>query len=506
MEILGIQIDPPYIKIALIRRTKRGSEIVKLNSYPLSTFSNVKRLYIKNFKGKVVSALPAKNLLIRSVELKIGKSRHIEEALAFQAESSSHLNPTDIITIPSIKKREKDATHALLFTVPRDLLKSHLSDLETFQIDPDRVSSSSSAICSFIRWKFPSLTDAFIMDFGSSEWNCIWMEEGVLKKSHSIPGGNEVLYKALLEDRKKILLPKEVEGAAKQLDLSKFKSHLYPHLAEKLHDFGQQAAKAIYSFQREGGAKPILFTGNPDSFIHLKETILESLEISAHNEQLSHEEQKHAVAIGLALEESSKNPLQFRVQEFFPIKNWSRLGKIALSLIAVSLFCTVSIFTAAKWALFKREKDLQMTLSRSLSTWDSSSKKEMSSQQWIAAIESHNKEYPYILQAPKVSEVFAWVSSHPLFATFSKEGDPICIQALHYQLEKFPQIGAMKEPYLAKIEMEFQVQSGIHARKFHEALLKGDDFVDPDQEITWEVLDQGYRTSFYLKNRRPDVF
>jgi hypothetical protein len=334
------------------------------------------------------------------------------------------------------------------------------------------------------------------MDFGFSEWSCTWMENGLLKKSHSIPGGNEVLFKALLEDRKKILLPKEIEGAAKQLDLSKFKAHLYPNLAEKLHDFGQQAAKAIFSFQREGGPKPVLFTGNPDSFGHLKETILESIEATAHTEQLSAEEQKYAVPIGLALEESSKNPLQFRIGEFFPIKNWARLGKTALTLITLSLLFSSAIFGAANWAIAHRNKEIQETLSFSLRDWELPEKKNMSTEEWIAAIESHGKEYPYILQAPTASEFFSWISSNPL---------PISVREVRYQLEKYPKIGATKEPYLVKVEMECQFQSPIHARKFHEALLKGDDFVDPNQEITWDALKDGYRTSFYLKNRGPHV-
>ena len=104
-----------------------------------------------------------------------------------------------------------------------------------------------------------------------------------------------------------------------------------------------------------------------------------------------------------------------------------------------------------------------------------------------------------------MAEVLAWISSHPLLETLKKEGDPLLICEMRYQLVQFPKLGSTQEPYLAKIELEFQVREALHARKFHEALLKGDDKVDPHLEITWEPLADSYRTSFFLKNRSPYV-
>jgi hypothetical protein len=46
----------------------------------------------------------------------------------------------------------------------------------------------------------------------------------------------------------------------------------------------------------------------------------------------------------------------------------------------------------------------------------------------------------------------------------------------------------------------------MHARKFHEALLHDDQFVDTKHELTWEMLSDRYKTSFYLKNRPHELF
>ena len=124
---------------------------------------------------------------------------------------------------------------------------------------------------------------------------------------------------------------------------------------------------------------------------------------------------------------------------------------------------------------------------------------------WTSAIEKNNKEYPYILQAPRVSEVLSWLSSHSLLRESYEEGDPIDVKDLRYQLVSYPKIDHPKEPYLAKVEIEFKFESAMNARKFHEALRKGDDLVNPNLEISWDALSDGYRTSFFLKNRSPHV-
>ncbi|HSX26664.1 MAG TPA: hypothetical protein VLE89_06630 [Chlamydiales bacterium] len=535
MEILGIQIDKPFIRGALIQKSRKGVLIRSLKSALLTEPDDVKllymtpgnpenrpvfwgfilRLYKENFKGKIGTGLSPKDFIIRSVELKIKESRHMEEAIAFQSEATSHLNPSDILTVPLIKKKGKGSTEALLFTATRESIKSHLSELENLGIDPDGVSSVCSALCRFMQWKIPALKHAFIIDLGSSEWTCAWMEEGVLKRSHSISGGIESLLSALWEDRKKILLQKEIEGVAKQIDLLQLKSHLNPHLSEKINELRQELAKTIFSFHRDSDYKPLIFTGQVDAFVHLRDFLVESFKdlSSECRASLNTDEQKYAVAIGLSLEQATPSSLQFRRDEFFSKKNWRRLGLYALILLICSFAFATALYRFGTKENQAHKFEMVEILRSSLDRWDLGLKKKIFSgakgeeaiDRWIQAVESNNKEYSYIPQAPKVAEVLNWISSHPLLEILKKEGDPLVIRELRYQLVQFPKIGSAQEPYLTKIDLEFQVHEALHARKFHEALLKGDDKVNPDLEITWECLPDSYRTSFFLKNRSPHV-
>ncbi len=498
MNIFGIHLDFPFLRVSQIKKTSRGIEILWTKTLLLSE-GDVKPLYIENFKGKIVSCLSSKDFLIRSLNVKISSQKHAEEAIAFQSEALSHFKPGETFTVPVIEKREKGKTEALLFTVSSEGMKRHLEELEKLGVDPDGVSTLPSALCHFVRWKFPTLTDAFIVEIGSGSISCVSLENGKLKKAHAISTGIEDLLSALYEDRKRILLKSEIEGAAKQIDLLILKSQLNPRLSRELNGLRQELSKIYCSFTR-GSAKPILFTGRVDAFIHLKEFLFD---FSDPKWTLTPEEQNSAASLGLCIEQTTPHPLQLRRGAFFPRKNWIRLGRIALLLLAGSTLLSGAFILFGLQGSMRNQKQMLSLLQTPSRKKFLEGKKPID--HWIQTIENQTQEYPYILQAPKVAEILAWISLHPLLQDLKREGDPIDIQELRVQLLKFPSIHLRNEDYLEKVEMEFSFKSAMNARKFHEALRQDEEWVSRPSEITWDVSPNGYRTSFYLKNRGPHV-
>ncbi len=534
MYILGVHLDFPFLKLCRIRKTRKAIDIfwtktvllAEESRHPLSgkeelqippdsaneknpyktqkneaifedsPQENVKRLYTSHFREKVVSGLAAKDFLIRSIDVKIASKNHVEEAISFQSEALSHFKPGEALIVPIVRAKEKGKAEGLLFTIPKDHLKAHLEELQKWGIDPDVVSTIPSALCHFVQWKFSKLDGAFIVDLGSSAITCALMEQRILKKAHAIPMGIEELLGALYEDRKRILLKNEIEGAAKQIDLLLLKSHLNPRLSEKIGALRQELSKVYFSFTRNS-IQPIIFTGRSDAFIHLREFLMDE----AHEEwSLSLEEQKSAASIGLCLEQVSSLPLQLRRNEFFPKKNWAQMGFIGLSLLGLSLFLSAALV----WIGFRFSDKIKGEMLRALpSSLLIDGKAEERIDRWIDDIEKNNKEYPYILQTPKVTEVLSWFSSHPLLEELKREGDPIDIREIRVQLVDFPSIHSPDESYLEKVEIEFRFKSIMNARRFHEALREGDDWINTQREISWDVLNESYRTSFYLKNRSP---
>jgi hypothetical protein len=63
----------------------------------------------------------------------------------------------------------------------------------------------------------------------------------------------------------------------------------------------------------------------------------------------------------------------------------------------------------------------------------------------------------------------------------------------------------MKDPYQAKIDLEFSVKSPMSARKFHEALLADEAWVNAQEDFFWDSSGDTYRTSFFLKKKAKNV-
>lgn len=490
MQVLSIQIDRPFLRAALIDKGKNKIEIRALKSSFLSNPQNVKALYTPYFKGKIVSALSGKDLFFRLAELKINKSRHLEQLLSIQSEASSHFSAEEVLHVSHIPKKGKEV---LFISIVRERLKAHLEEMKELELDPDHVSAWPFGLVQYIQWKIPSLTDAFLIDLGSSEWTCVLMQQGELKKSYTIEKGVENLLSAFWEDQKRFLLLKELDTIAKQTDLSRLKPPDLPLFYKKLSEMKQELAKIIFSFHRLAGKQPVIFTGRIDAFLNFRTTLIESFHevISAEcNSSLPTEELKFAICLGIALNTSP----QLRQEEFFPKKHWKKAGKKALFLFFTSLVFASSLFFLGMKASNRRQEHLLSSLQTSLHQWDPAAKKSSSDpeillNQWNRAIQKYNKEYPYILQAPKVGEILPWLTQ--LLSSFELD-----IQQIRYQLIEFPS--------RTKIELEFQTKSPMNARKFHEFLLKGEEWID-GEEISWETLNEGYRTSFFLKNKGPYV-
>lgn len=516
MQVIGIQIDKNFIRAAFLQKKKGKIKLCTTKSASLSEPGPVKQLYLSPFKGHIVSGLSIKDTLIRSIELKITDSKYLQEALKFHSEAITHFSPDEIISIPHISKKNKGNTETLLFTIARESLKAHLLELQKLGIDPDRVTTHSMALIRYIQWKIPPLKNAFLVDLGYSEWTCSLLENGQLKKAYSLPNGTENLLTFLWEDRKKILLAKEVEGVAKQIDLLQLKSHFNPHLSTKINEMRQELTKIILSFHRISGSQPIIFTGQIDAFSHLPEFLTENFKETIIEDQsiyLPVEEKKHAIPIGLALEHINHS-LQFLQQEFFPKKNWRRTGLYSLLLLASSIFLSLLLIFSCMSSIESRKLKMIRSLQTTLNQWAPELKQSIFAEtsdresilgHWISTVAKHNKEYPYLIQAPLMCEVLHWLSHHPFLKQTIDEGEPIDIGEIHYQLVEYPTIESPQEPYLAKVELEFKTPSPLNARKFHELLLKGDTMVDSSLGIQWEMLSEGYRTSFFLKNRSPHV-
>jgi hypothetical protein len=508
MRMLGLYLDPPYLSLAVIETKGGKTKICSLRLMASVTPENVKQLYIQEAPQHISIALPT---LIRHLQFKMSSSKQIAQILPFQVESLTSMNLQDIIYTADFHT-SKAGTESTIFLTSKEHLKNSLDEWKTYSLIPDRVTTTFAALVKFSQACIPDLMSAFIVDLGSQKWTCVWMENGEVKKGFTIDQGIESMLAALWEDQKKVLFQKEVEGVATEIDLLQLKAPLNPHLLHKLEQLRNSLSNVLYSFQKDSGIKPVFFTGRTDAFGHLREYLLgpvSEFPLYESNTPLSVGEQKCAIAIGSAMEQK----IQLLKDEFTPSKVWEKAGSWGIFLFSISLLLTI-ILSLSGHSKFQAEKEeiadsFKKILSRADKTFANSlflGSLEKGIEEAALAIQKYDKETPYILQAPSVTEVLSWISSHPLIEALRTTDDPLEIVGVKYQLVSFPHIESMRDKYVAKVDLEFCVKSPMNARKFHEALLQGDDLVNAGEEFVWDSSENTYRTSFFLKNKASNVY
>lgn len=111
-------------------------------------------------------------------------------------------------------------------------------------------------------------------------------------------------------------------------------------------------------------------------------------------------------------------------------------------------------------------------------------------------IKNAPKLFPLQPNTPQVSDVLAWISSHPVV-----EANNLKLETFSYTLIKRPDLKKMNEVYRVKVEVEFSAPTPKAAREFHDALLEANDFVDPKEEVKWSSNRGKYRAIFFLKDK-----
>ena len=498
MQATGVQIDGETLRWASVSKTWRGIRVGELCS---SAHSNVKPLDLST--KRIISGLGSNDVILRSSAVAVQGNRKFRQALMLQTEAQLHFDSGELIILPRIHIKDQWAE---IFSTTHRAVEKHLQELGHFGIDPERVSSIAAALQAFIEWKAPEAHTYFLIDIGWEVTHCIWVERGLIQKAHAIHFGMQHLKQAWVEDRKKTVFLSIKDW--NEVDFSTLKAGLYPALAEEARTLRREIAKLLHSFQCQ---KPLLLTGEAEGLREFLMELLRDFVSEELNIGLSIEEQRYASCIGLSIDylENRKDPLQFRTAADLARSTWELLGKYSALLLAAFFFLAAGIYQVGTWWMDQRETEINRTLETWTASRDPAIRQELftgngSSEdlvyRWLRLIEKNSKDYPFIMKAPLVSEFLNWLTRHPLIESFQLAKDPVSFKSLRYELVSLPRLGSEQDPYLAKVEIDFQIASPLHARQLHQSLLSEESLVDTSQEVTWEVLDNGYRASFYLKD------
>ncbi|HSW87255.1 MAG TPA: hypothetical protein VLG49_07150 [Rhabdochlamydiaceae bacterium] len=520
MRVFGFHIEGQTLKTATISGTKKGIVIENLQTHLLGNAEgeNVKQVYIPNSKFATVSGLDSCDVLFREIELSLNKKKKIIEALPFHIESVIPYSPEELILLPFLDG--KTGSSIPLLAAKKSSLEEHLEKYRSFVADPDFVSSVPSALVRFATFFASEQSDLFLFHLGQSQSTYSFIFCNELKLSQSYSHGLQDFFNALSTD-----LPgkssEEIQELAKKIDLFCIDKQQFPTLSLFVNQF-QKDLDRIVSFLKKKNPSDhcpeFLFTGNLSAFLNLIPFLERHLGPSCHladtykEYDLSHL-QSYAIPIGLCLDAffQDQQSVQFRRGPFTPIRLRKKRFKQAAAYLMLCCALTALTWISTHVLLDHKEIALREELRTYLEAYGGGIKTELGKEgleqdiaDWEKSLLKQKRPFPYCPSTPQVSDVLAWLSSHPnLNVKGSGPGtEKIEIKQVHYSLVKYPKIGEAIDPYQAKVDLEFSSESPRLAREFHDALMAGDSMVNPQSEITWNVHQNTYRTSFFLKPQK----
>lgn len=441
----GIDMREGSTLTALLRKTRKGWEVIHLRTYAKT--ESVKPVDT----CLVISALPARDTLVRTSEIQVKNEKDIRNALKFQIEPQLPYPIERALLQFQILEKKENKTSLTLFAVRNDHLIKHLEQLKERGLEPQRVTSVPAALTALTTLFPPAHSPQFLVHEGEEEVTCILVEEGKLLASRAFESTLDI-------------------GTEVQKTLLSFSSSLKGKTFETILFLGKRVEEIKKATQ-----KKVSIPETPSLLLSQEEVI------------------RYGLAIGIALASDKSN-----FQQSAPYK-WARLKKPLFTTAVLSLFLIGTLialaFSSQKMqkdsvkrayiALLEREGKEETDLPASVSDYFNrlnALEKE---------IEARPDTFPLHPEIPKVREVIAWLATY----------EEIAIESLHYLMVKRPSFSDKNEPYKIKIELELTAKGHQGATHFHDALHSPNLFVDPEEEIQWIPGKGRYRTIFYLKDK-----
>lgn len=538
---VGCAIEEKELRFAKVSE-KRGKLVIE-DTLVVEVFSDgevgdVKPLYNGDkeerlqqlIKGElVISALASQKTLVRPLFVKLKKKSDIDAVIDFQAEPLFPFEPGEALVDWMELRKEEEGSELTVFGVKKEDVASHLESCSRYRVDPECVSTPAAALLSFAAAFSEESAPFIVAHIGMESSTCLLVEGGKLLSAKELPTGIGKIVELVGGDFSAIefsstSLGEELSRALSLLRLELLKN--FYALAKPLK--GEQVVK-------------LAITGEAALSKGLTSWLLESLSMEEvvcslpADCKLPREKfLQMAIAIGLAVSglPGREGPINLRRGDLAHSNPLKRLTRPLLLYFTASLFVAFGIFLYAKASMGLQEDhlkgrfgDLLSYMNRSYDEFEGEYQKKLGRTeggvyplQKLSAQELYNRiDYleseidsapqPIALMpnTPRVSDLLAWLSTHPNVVLAGEEGKEkralIEIDSLNYVMVKRPEEKKRTNRYQVKVELEFTSATPKLAREFHDALIEEKKIVDGNGEVKWSSSRGKYRTSFFLKDR-----
>lgn len=532
---IGVERLPDSIRAIAIEIKDKQLVVDEFFELPLKSGApndeGVKPLYIdeKNPKFQywlendlVVSALSGEDVLVRPMDIKLTKQKEIDQVLYFQAEPLIPFPIDDTVVDRIIMGRDKEGTALTLLAVPGEKLQYHLDELSQVGIEPEVVTSEQAALSAYLQTIIPQddsadLKAQILICLESDHTTCILNKKGRLAAAQTIPIGCQNLKSVASEENKQ-------------------------ELKEAFEGLRNEITRVVYALGKQLRGEElsgIVITGEGANWGSLGKDLTSNLQkpliVVRPLKGLTLEQQNlFATPLGAALTglPHFKDQVNFRQNKYRfsnPLKRFKKAlfvyGLVALGLAGAAYFSGLQYLGYQEDKVRENYVQMLARIKRPFNEVEGlylkkdptdpslvKDVKQLPIYEITKRLDFLEKEihsapalFPLFPNVPRVSDVLAWLTSHP-HVVLKEDGKEnieslVQIESLSYMMTKRPELNKKSERYQVKVELELTAMSPKEAREFHDALISPNDMVDPKAEVKWNATKGRYRTSFFLKDR-----
>ena len=525
LQAVGLTLSPEKLRGAFLSSSKKGPRIDRLFECGIKLkppdeteilTDDVKPLYILteeipvtlDEKKMIVTGISSTQVLTRPLNLKLKKQSEIQAVLAFQAEPLLPYPIEEAILDSQTISTGQQGSHITLQAVKKEHLRNHINSFNELSLEPEMVTSVPAALAHFGKvYAFPETTNPYyVIAIEAEETTCLMGKEGKLIGAHTVPYG----YRSSKEDHLQIL---------------------------------QNAAQAITSLAKQNKkmkASELFVCGEGALQPHLSEELAAFIKLKLKTAELNKGEEENEllsfslpIALALCALPNASTQIDFRQNDYAYPNPWKRWKRPLTTYLALCLLLALLIFFFGKSWTKTRESELRNQYSQLLENIgkpynvfemnfqkNKMGNKNPSEEELVAAetlsrdqlmtrilflqteVSSAPDIFPLLPTVPRVSDFIAWLSIHPKVVNEKKEPQ-IEILSLQYLMVKRPTQKSKNERYQVRVDLEFTTPIPMIARELHDALLAPNEMVDPKGDVKWSSSRDRYKTSFFLRDRKP---
>lgn len=556
---LGLDLDGPSLKGVALSLSRGKPKLDTYFEFPigpsLSPSEFVKPLYIENqkqqllelsHKNLVVTALNAQEILVRPLDLKIKKNKDIDAILTFQAEPLLPYPIENALVDKIVVSKDKEGSKLSILAVRKDHLAHHIQQWNSLDIEPEDITATPAALALFAKFFSSVEGPLYVLHLGRVNSLCILVEKGILLAAQSIPKGIDNIAEILAAEQK--IDTDEAHQRLSKIQFQDSQINDSPALLEAVESLRLDITRTIFALAKQSKGRDvpeILLTGDGSSLNNLTNHLCRPLnKVLLAPQELPHfamsstELQHFALPIGAALSAlpGCQEQINFRQNEFAYPAPWKRLKQPVAFYLILCFGIAIALVLFGKAYLSYQETELKRQYLELLNVMNKpytefekeyanktspgrdSSTAEPANIQSLTQdeiksrlnflekeLQSMPQSYPFQPNVPLVSDVLAWISTHPNVVGKTPPGEKnppaLQIENFTYTMLKRPELAKKQERYQVKVELEFTSPTPKMAREFHDALIAPNDIVDSKGEIKWNSNRDKYRTSFYLKDK-----